>query len=1379
MTQTNVAQAGAAQYGNVRRVGLVLTALAYGLLVACSHSASTEGVGAPVAIITPVGYKPTPAAGATPMMITVRTGADVVLTGEDSDNGNISITQFVWTQTDATPLPQPGLIYRNSSTVSFTAPSVATTLNFQLTVTNAVGLTGSSMIQVLVIAASDPDRFLTQLVAPHAAPHHFRVALSLTNSSATPGAPLGLSADIPVCVTLTPSISYLPRSGPRASFALPVQVTEAKWLASAGATAGFSANVPPYLAFTNPVVSFELPVLNDDLLFAAFNQPGATATDINNQLVASDVLQAYVQMSISAAPGTCASPSGAVLGNNLLMMEIQDENGNAIGAPVTGEAAAGVTFMTSLNPNLSPNPLIPGCTAAGQSGCDVLTADDVLRATALTTGNTTIETRESAQAYYDAIDPPPAKKTTLPDWLAGTCFDANSPTYGAGESGYNVVHATYTNNYDLGFGRDMYFANCANGNMASVVINYPSLEAAANKLGDFLAVAMEYTPAAGSAATCFTNPADPTTNTGACFAKFYVFAPNDRNGVFERVLSANFDRRGQKYVPGACTACHGGAPNYAPSATPGAAYSNGNHGAADVNATFMPWDLGAMLFSDQTGPNADPSFSCSISPTSPPCESINPSLYTVAAQSPNIQNLNALVWRTYQAPEMVGPMGAQVDRYAAVRALLTKWYGGDPGAATAHAFDDSATPANWATPGQSAPSDLYHQVFAHHCRSCHTQADDVLVPQFSSYSDPDDAQRFTRYLAANLPNAALSTRVNVQQLVFGNGEMPLSRLTADRFWVDFQGGQSAAQTLAVFINADAQAAPVAVDVNKNVIPPGAPLILPLKSSNLPLVAGAQNTLTRFQGASLDALTQTLFVSSYQWSLCMGGAPAAPVDPCPGTGFDLIGTPVAPTPGSAASPQPGASLPAFPTNVPGTYYLTLTAGSGLAGSTPVSTTYQFSVAQSDPDLPSGTILSCPSQSANYNGTPISIDVSSCLSGQAVQLGDPPYAVSVTNSSAAWTTALKPGACPSMTTPCVDPTTGLNNSRPLVAFNFTPAATQNATLDFTWCDGNGGAAGCASGTVDITLQSGTNIAPAAAFVGYWTLANPDYPSPAFPFTVPSPGGMTFVAPIIGSAQGTQPATGAMALAGANSGLNSSGFITLDTPSATLAFGPPSPSNAGSFSDAAASLANVASGTLTGPPTGANSLPTQIAGLTYAPSAGAAGAFVTCDINGTDLVTGSPCTFGQSTSGATFGYMLTDNNTSTSQSGIATINIQALTSFYTSPTNPALPVPIYSSLGSIGCGGGTCHGSSTGGNPTNIWLYSASDTKSTHNTLSSIKSASLVAPGNPEGSPFYTAPCVTGYPAGTPPDMQLMSVATSGSTAALCQVIYQWILEGGVDD
>ncbi len=1375
MTGTIFTLAGASRWSKARRAGMVSATLAYALLVACSHSGNSQGVVAPAAIITPVGYRPTAAAGTTPMMITVRAGADVVLTGEDSDNGNISIVRFVWSQTDVAPVPQVNLIYRNSSTVSFEAPPVAsdTTLNLQLSVTNAVGLTGSSTIQVLVKAANDPNRFLTQLVAPHAAPHYFRVALSLTNSSATPGAPLKLSADLPVCVTMTPSISYIPRSGPRASFALPVQTTEAKWLASAGATAGFAANVPPYLSYTNPVVSFELPVLNDDLLFAAFNQPGATAADVNNQLVASDMPDAYVQMSLSAAAGTCASPSAALLGNNQLMMEIQDEKGNALGAPATGEAGGAVTFLTSLNPNLNPNPLIPGCTAAGQAGCDVLTPDDVLRATALTTNNTAIETRESAQAYYDAIDPPPAKKTTLPAWLAANCFDPNSPTYGAGETGYNVAHATYTNNYDLGFGRDMYFANCANGNMAAVVINYPSLEAVANKLGDFLAVAMEYTPAAGSSAACFTNPADPSTNTGACFAKFYIFAPNDRTGVFERVLSANFDRRGQKYLPGACTACHGGAPNYTPGASAGAAYSTGNHGAADVNATFMPWDLSAMLFSDKTGSNADPSFSCSISPGAPPCVSIDPSLYAVAAQSPNVQKLNAFAWRTYQAPEMVGPVGAQVDRYAAVKALVTKWYGGDPGAATAHAFDDSATPTNWATPGQTAPNDLYHEVFAHHCRSCHTEADDVLVPQFSSYADPNDAQSFARYLAASAPSSPLSIRLNVQQLVFSNGEMPLSRLTADRLWVDFNGGQSAAQTLADFINAQAKAGPVALDGNKNVIPPGAPLILPLNSSNSSLVAGSHNTLTRFQGTSLDALTQSLFVSSYQWSLCMGGAPAAPGDPCPATGFDLVGTPVAPTPGSAAAPQPGAALPSFPTSVAGTYYLTLTAGSGISGATPLSTTYQFGVSQSDPDVPAGTILSCPAQSANFNQTVISIDVSSCLTGLGVPLGDPPYTVAVTNSNVGWITALQPGICPSMTSPCVDPATGLNNSHPLIAFNFTASATQNATVNFTWCDGNGGAAGCASGTVGVTLQSGTTIAPTAVYVTYWMVANPDYSTLPSPFTFPSPGLPTFTAPIIGNA-GTnavpQLATGVLALAGSNTGLDSSSFITLNTPSATLSFGPTNPSSAGSFSDTAVSLVNAATGSLTGPPTGANNLLSLIAPLTYAPGPGTTGAFVNCDINGMDLnVANTPCT-SASTSGATFGYTLTDNVSTQSQSGTATLNIQALASFYTVPTNSALPAPIYTSLGNI-CS--DCHLS--GAN--NIWSYSAGDSKSTPTTLQNIKTAGLIVPGNPEASPFYTAPCVTGYVPGTSP--QLMSVADSGSTPALCQVIYQWILEGALDD
>src|SRR6185369_7844851 len=45
---------------------------------------------------------------------------------------------------------------------------------------------------------------------------------------------------------------------------------------------------------------------------------------------------------------------------------------------------------------------------------------------------------------------------------------------------------------------------------------------------------------------------------GRRFPKFYIYAPDDRTGELNRVLSANFDRRGQKFLPGACTACHGG-----------------------------------------------------------------------------------------------------------------------------------------------------------------------------------------------------------------------------------------------------------------------------------------------------------------------------------------------------------------------------------------------------------------------------------------------------------------------------------------------------------------------------------------------------------------------------------------------------------------------------------------------------------------------------------------------------------------------------------------------------------------------------------------------------------------------------------------------------
>lgn len=247
-----------------------------------------------------------------------------------------------------------------------------------------------------------------------------------------------------------------------------------------GGAAGFAPG-----DYTNPVVSFVLPSLNDDDILAKYGAPSAEVNALT--LVPADVDSAYVQLAVTAAPGSCdGTASNAALSASTLMLQLYDETGAVVGTPATASAAGSAVSVNS-SP-LNPDPLTP-------DGSGNLTPDDFLRAEAsrvvaapavYKAPYPAYETRESATAYYAAIDPT-AAKATLPAWLAANCFDANDPNYGAGETGFSVVHATYTNNFDLGFGRDMYFSKCANGTMASVVVNYPNLEAAANKLGAFLA----------------------------------------------------------------------------------------------------------------------------------------------------------------------------------------------------------------------------------------------------------------------------------------------------------------------------------------------------------------------------------------------------------------------------------------------------------------------------------------------------------------------------------------------------------------------------------------------------------------------------------------------------------------------------------------------------------------------------------------------------------------------------------------------------------------------------------------------------------------------------------------------------------------------------
>ena len=894
--------------------------LAASLLASCSGPSSYHNTAnPPQAIAHAVGALPTSAAGADPVAITVRAQSQVTLTGNASDGGDAAIGTFSWAQADAAPVPQVVLLYLDSDTVTFTAPMVGadTTLHFTLTVTTAGNAAASAHVTVLVKAVNDPNQFL----APLAASHYFKVAVSTKEglgALATPAA--SLAADVPVCVGINRSIDYLGRDGIQHSVPLPKLQADSAWVASLGGAAN------AFGSYTNPRVSFTIPALNQDDLAVLFNNPVPNETSaardarLAQQLVPSDIDSAHLSLSATAAAGSCdGTLTTTALTNKTLLVQVLDQAGNAVAAAASALTASGAAFTALFTPDMLLNQ------QAGQ-----------------------YETADTARAYYDANDPS-GKKKNLNDWLNANCFNAAAANYGA------TAHSVYTNNYDLGFGRDMYFATCTSastavtqglakvGDMAAVVINYANLEAAASKLNPINAVAMEY-----SAATDGSNPTRR-------FPKFYIFSPDDRDGTFQRVLSANFDHRGEKYAPGSCLVCHGGTLPVFPKQFTHVASTDAKFvtipdltkklpqlGLGDVDSSFMPWDLDSLLYtSAPQSVNTDPSFVGL---------SVDASLYTRSAQEPNLKLLNQLAYCTYQ-PELESIANVNVDRFAGPRQLVAQWYGGsaqpDAGCpATGNptatllpngTYDDSVTPALWtaqATPATTTlTSDMiYHQVLSRNCRACHTQNADI-TQQFMDYP------AFIKFFQP--ANAALGLGV---QYAFQQGRMPLARLTMDRFWVDYAGGDSAAKALATHVqqvNANVTGEPDLIDSGGNPIAPGIPPIVHVTvNGELASASGPGLAVTRYAGANADALAMTIasispsfLIANYQWTLCL----------VPTAGGNCAAQPLV----GATSAEPG-----FATNSSGTYKLSLTADNGFGSS--ATPQFDLLVKQTPPAL----TASCP-------------------------------------------------------------------------------------------------------------------------------------------------------------------------------------------------------------------------------------------------------------------------------------------------------------------------------------------------------------------------------------------------------------------------------------
>jgi len=239
---------------------------------------------------------------------------------------------------------------------------------------------------------------------------------------------------------------------------------------------------------------------------------------------------------------------------------------------------------------------------------------------------------------------------------------------------------------DLNLVRRMY-ATQAGNSVAFYVCNHPGpVSASQNEVDQVLdiglsdqkrvaCVAMEWSPT-------------PGVNGNQAFTKFLTFGPDG-----SLIPSINLDGRGEKYMPGACVACHGGASyngGFAPKAAGSSALS------PYLGSRFLPFDTGNYLFGSATA-------------------------LTEQTQSEAIYQLNQLVKQT------------EADTTTATSKLIDAWY------ETGHTLNTAYVPSAWVSAG--ANSGLFYQkVIGGVCRTCHT----AMGPSF----DWDSASNLSKVTGA-------------------------------------------------------------------------------------------------------------------------------------------------------------------------------------------------------------------------------------------------------------------------------------------------------------------------------------------------------------------------------------------------------------------------------------------------------------------------------------------------------------------------------------------------------------------------------------------------------------------------------------------------------
>lgn len=278
-----------------------------------------------------------------------------------------------------------------------------------------------------------------------------------------------------------------------------------------------------------------------------------------------------------------------------------------------------------------------------------------------------LDTRQSACRYYRAIGAvadcdaqgQPTDAISFEDWKRARRL----APYTAGNT---EVRATYINRIDLNLVRRMVATQSAANDVAFYVCNHPGPSAAAptaTEVDEVITTALADERQIACVAMDWS--VTPGTNGERPFTKFLTFGPDGR-----LLLSVNLDGRGEKFMPGACVACHGGA-QYA-----GRFPERGNP-SPNLGSNFLPFDTGNYLFSTALD-------------------------LTEPAQGAALKRLNELVVATQPTK--------------ATTALVKGWY-----AAGGTQLDKAYVPPAWTASGQPPEAaDFYRRVIGTSCRTCHT-----------------------------------------------------------------------------------------------------------------------------------------------------------------------------------------------------------------------------------------------------------------------------------------------------------------------------------------------------------------------------------------------------------------------------------------------------------------------------------------------------------------------------------------------------------------------------------------------------------------------------------------------------------------------------------